>query len=84
MKIPEYNPKKITIPSCKSKVTTMAGNKNYWKGLKTMGNAMSDPDKDGFPNAIDCVDNNPRKQGALSWVIAKIKGKTHDQVEVSV
>lgn len=30
------------------------------------GNPMRDPDKDGFPNAIDCSDNNPRKQGFLS------------------
>jgi len=57
-------------------------NLNFSKGtFRELGEQTSDRDKDGFPKAIDCEPNNPKKQGGVSWLIAKAKGKTHDEVE---
>ena len=48
---------------------------------RRLRNILSDPDKDGYPNAVDCNDNNPNKQGALSWVISKVQKRPYAEVE---
>lgn len=55
------------------------------KGVQFMGKPvrkfLTDEDGDGFPNPIDCSDKNPNKQGPLSWIIAKVQGREHDEVD---
>jgi len=52
-----------------------------YRGIFLKNSPMNDPDKDGFPNVIDCSDHNPKKQGIISWVVSKVKGKPYKQVE---
>lgn len=37
-------------------------------GLPRLKTAYDDPDKDGYPNPVDCSDHNPNKQGPRSWL----------------
>jgi hypothetical protein len=52
-----------------------------YKGVFWSRSPLKDSDRDNFPDMIDCQPHNPRKQGAVSWVIAKATGRTHDDVE---
>lgn len=45
-----------------------------------MEKALEDKDGDGYPTMIDCEPNNPKKQGALSWIKAKVQRRPYEDV----